>query len=793
MKITIFGLILFVFLSIYIAKNIKNPKIGNDLFLLSIIFLLVFDIGYFAKIGSFTIEYNYIFSIINLVFAIYTLFFKKNGKKNIKILLWFLGFLLASLLMPLIFDWKFLSVPFTGSWDNYFGSNLIMHQVGFSSHSISMFARCVIFCLSAYAFSKNITKDDIFRYSKILFKVSKFVIAFSIFEFIFINLIDEFYLRKLFFNFFGYSEATYVLPKITSNGIYIPMGFMREPSSYARSLFILAINNILLIMFKYKKKKVISNLICLIVLLLISKSLSAFIYIGTIILILLYLIKNKKIKTVVFFSIPVILIIILLLMGGRLNNIFHAFGILDKMPSELERASETIRIYSIFNNLKYFIKYPIFGCGFGTIYSYSSVVTILTNIGIVGVVLYIKVIHRITSQATGYKKFSWFTLIVILLTHTMIGHLSHLMYLETAAYLFISLKMIDYLKHNKIKSERKKKIYVVSPYGLVTGGPDALHQMVYYLNKENFDAYIVYSDINSYRYSIPQPYKIYINNYLLLDDIKNDENNILIVPETQSHLLEDYSEMKKYIWWLSVDNDIVSSGFKNKVEKIISKLDVKNLKKIYKLNTLKNYVLHKKYDFKKQDDIKHLCASYYAYDYVSNRCKNKKNVFLCIEPISKIFLDKSKYVTSDKKDVILYNPKKNFEFTEKILERNLPYKFIALTGYNQDELIKLYQSSKLYIDFGNFPGAERIPKEAVINGCCIITGKYGASAYYNDVPIADEYKFDATDENIDNIINKINIIMENYDKKVDEYSKYRETVWNLENNFIKQLNRVLKK
>jgi len=793
MKITIFGFLLFIFLTIYIIRNIKNPKLGNDLFFLSIVFLLIFDIGYFAKLGSFTVEYNYVFSVINLIFAIYTLCFKKREKKDLIILFSFLAFLFISLLIPLVFNLKYLSVGFNNAWDIYFGTNLVMEEVGFSFHSVPMFARCVIFCLSAYAFSKNITKEDLFRYSKILFKVSNFVIVFAIFEFLFTNLIDEFFLRKLFFDFFGHSEATYILPKIIGNGIYLPMGFMREPSSYARALFLLSTNNILLLMFKYKNKKVIINLICLMILLVVSKSLSAFIYLGTIIFIFLYLIKNKKIRNYILLSIPVILIVLFFIMGDRINNILGVFSILDKMPSELTQASETIRLYSIFNNLKYFIINPILGCGFGTIYSYSTLVTILTNIGIVGMLLYICVIYRITTKATNYNKFSWFTLIVILLTHSLIGHLSHLMYLETAAYLFICLKMIDCLKNSETKNELQEKIYVVSPYGLVTGGPDALHQMVYYLNKEGYDASIVYSDINSYKYPIPSPYRIYVDNYLLLDDIKDGKNNVLIVPETQSHLLKDYSQINKYIWWLSVDNDIVSSGFKNKIKKIIEKINIKNIKKIYKLNTLKNFILHKKYEFKKDDNIKHLCASYYAYDYVTKRCKNKDNVFLCIEPISKIFLDKSKLVITDKKNIILYNPKKNFEFTKKILQQNLPYKFIPLKGYNQDELIRLYQYAKLYIDFGNFPGAERIPKEAVINGCCIITGKFGASAYHNDVPIKDEYKFDATDENIDSIVEKINDVMENYDEKIHEYNEYRETVWNLESKFIKQLNSVLKK
>ena len=61
--------------------------------------------------------------------------------------------------------------------------------------------------------------------------------------------------------------------------------------------------------------------------------------------------------------------------------------------------------------------------------------------------------------------------------------------------------------------------------------------------------------------------------------------------------------------------------------------------------------------------------------------------------------------------------------------------FIPLKGYNQKELISLFRESMVYMDFGFFPGAERLPKEAVINGCLIITGRNGASDFHGDVHI----------------------------------------------------------
>ena len=60
-----------------------------------------------------------------------------------------------------------------------------------------------------------------------------------------------------------------------------------------------------------------------------------------------------------------------------------------------------------------------------------------------------------------------------------------------------------------------------------------------------------------------------------------------------------------------------------------------------------------------------------------------------------------------------------------------------ITSYieeNEDDFYLIYPNGesktegkwmhpKLYIDFGGFPGKDRLPREAVMHDCCIITGK----------------------------------------------------------------------
>ena len=338
------------------------------------------------------------------------------------------------------------------------------------------------------------------------------------------------------------------------------------------------------------------------------------------------------------------------------------------------------------------------------------------------------------------------------------------------------------------------KIYVLIPYGLVTGGPDALHQLVYYLNNLEFSVCAVYLGASKNE-EIPKQYKTYIKDYSLIDEVIDDKDNIIVIPEFISYFKKDFKKSRVFIWWLSVDYNLNKTSFFYKMFFFftIPLRLIKNRRKGYRgiLSNFKNAIKKEKYSFKNEtNNVAHLCASYYAYDYVSSRSKNR--FYLCIEPISKFFLEKSSdgISYSNREDIVLYNPAKCGEFVEKIIERAPNIKFVALKGMSQSQLIDYYKKAKVYIDFGPFPGAERMPKEAVLFGCTILTGKNGASAFYGDVPISDNYKIESKIENITLIISKIGYMIENYESIILDFEDYKNTVLKLEDNFINQLKEI---
>lgn len=116
--------------------------------------------------------------------------------------------------------------------------------------------------------------------------------------------------------------------------------------------------------------------------------------------------------------------------------------------------------------------------------------------------------------------------------------------------------------------------------------------------------------------------------------------------------------------------------------------------------------------------------------------------------------------------------------------------WIPLQGFSREEMSDIMLKAKVYVDFGNHPGKDRIPREAAISGCCIVTGKDGSAFYQKDVNIPEEYKFDKTDDNIPQIVHTIYRLINNYDGSIDEFDEYRCQIEHEEKYFYEQIKSI---
>lgn len=280
------------------------------------------------------------------------------------------------------------------------------------------------------------------------------------------------------------------------------------------------------------------------------------------------------------------------------------------------------------------------------------------------------------------------------------------------------------------------RVRIACPNGTVTGGIELLHQTANELNKNGVDAKLWYiagpTDTR-----IPSEYECYgceIDN-----DIRDDD--ILLFPEIWASWANQWKQ-RSLIYWESVDN----------------------------------YFPHTSYDnwFRFPEDAIHISQTEYSNRFLRDVVKTDK-VIEITDYINDEYLH---CMRSGKRDpIVLYNPTKGFELTQKIIRYAPDIEFIPVTGMARAEIIELMRRSMVWIDFGNFPGKDRLPREAASCGLCLITGKHGTAKYHKDLAIPEEYKVaDVNYADIGPITEKIRDILNNFDEHTKKFDSYRKHV-----------------
>lgn len=347
-----------------------------------------------------------------------------------------------------------------------------------------------------------------------------------------------------------------------------------------------------------------------------------------------------------------------------------------------------------------------------------------------------------------------------------------------------------------------KRYIITCPAYIASGGPELLHQLCHTLRKNNCEALMYYTDVkNNTKSPINPEFVKYGNPYIIRYD--KSVHDIIILPEIYIDLLDKFSECNIFFWWLSVDNmyamhpcfmekalrKVISFFSGNYKYKVMSAVEVyKRYSFIYKFNNnrkqkeLNNILL-------KNKKIYHLAQSKYAFEHVRKMGVDIKKILYLSDYLNLDFLNKA-ILMSEKQNVVLYNPKKGFIFTRKLIQYDASIKWIPLENLSREHMIEKLCSAKVYIDFGNHPGKDRIPREAAISGCCVITGKRGSAAYYEDVPILDIYKHEDTEDEIPIIINQIKSIFCDFTNNSKNFEEYRFIIKSQKEQFVRDVNNI---
>lgn len=301
-------------------------------------------------------------------------------------------------------------------------------------------------------------------------------------------------------------------------------------------------------------------------------------------------------------------------------------------------------------------------------------------------------------------------------------------------------------------------VYIVCPPHHATGGIESLHQLAHKLNKQGIRALIYYQPAIAATEILPQ-YLAYTPQ--IATNIEDEDWNILIIPEVYiDYSLDSLKMIRKIIWWLSTDNYLQKQKRRN----------IPSLQRI------------------RERGFYNLIQSAYSKAFLAKN-NIEANGYLS-GYINPAFFAARKAV--NKQDAIMYNPKKGFEFTSRLMAAAPQFNWVPLVNMTPAQIQAAFSTNKLYLDFGNHPGRDRFPREAAAMYCCIVTGKRGTAAFPEDLPIADEYKFDDDTATTEAIIEKLEQCLNEYDYRINDFTFFRESVEQEEQRMESDIKKIFK-
>lgn len=289
-----------------------------------------------------------------------------------------------------------------------------------------------------------------------------------------------------------------------------------------------------------------------------------------------------------------------------------------------------------------------------------------------------------------------------------------------------------------------------APRNSVAGGCESMHQLCDAINFLGHHASIVYLPKGG-DFVKPSKFDCYFSH----DNTQVGTSPINVFGELDT---KNVSLSTDVIYWLSIDNYFRQKDKYSKFRNLLRRYKslIKNRKQISSLR-----------------HAKHLFQSKYAEEFLAQY--SFKGFY--IGDFINYSVDHSEI--GGKEPIICYNPAKGQQYTSKIIESDIPFTFRPLVGLSEIQMREELKKSMVYIDFGNHPGRDRIPREAAKCGCVIITGRRGSAGNSKDIGIDEIYKLNEKDDNFQIRFRELVLdIYKNPDHHLKKMESYRSSLRN---------------
>ena len=303
----------------------------------------------------------------------------------------------------------------------------------------------------------------------------------------------------------------------------------------------------------------------------------------------------------------------------------------------------------------------------------------------------------------------------------------------------------------------------------LNGGCEALHQLGHHINRHGGSAHMAYYGPYSsleldgdtlHCHLAPSPIPRYFARYepQALRRTRLGPDTLLVFPEVLSALAATKDDRyRRALWWLSVDNA---------VEQNRAFLNADYRRSVFA-----------------DAGLLHFHQSDYARAFLhANAASGCHALSDYTDPD---FIERSLHATdnrpvSQRTNRICFFPNKGASLAARFIDgqdtQKQDVEFLPIRGMSKAQVRDALFDARLYLDFGNHPGKDRVPREAAIAGAVVLLHATGAALRFADHPLPAEYRFTEDDIATGDLHRKVAAILDRPEVHFAAQRMYREAV-----------------
>ena len=270
--------------------------------------------------------------------------------------------------------------------------------------------------------------------------------------------------------------------------------------------------------------------------------------------------------------------------------------------------------------------------------------------------------------------------------------------------------------------------YILLPHGVRTGGPEALLQLSdALLGSGDSETFVVFFDKGQVALLRETPdaeigastaisfgtRKMEIKEYAhyrlrVAGEIPNTPDSIVVLPEVLADLTAHFSRTRVILWWLSVDNAFAS----------LARINLNHLRRENVFHATQSAYALRMLEALGMKHAGHL-SDYTPERFAGGTPQESRPPCVALNAGIKVVVDLDALearLTAARPDVQVKR----------------------IVKLSRDEVLDTLRRARVFVDLGNFPGKDRLAREAALLGCAVVVADAGAGSTPEDYTLAPE-------------------------------------------------------